>query len=248
MSCEDHGHDHGHGGHHDHSHAAPIPTNPSQSLVSKIDLPHVNLLNLANHPDDLPKLFKLRDERFKLKPVILSDCDSQFIINIPFLNGTVKLFSIILRTNGDNYCPKTIKLWKNDRNIDFENAANKKPTFTITHPHVGFCGYDEEVPEELEREEDFVEHHVPRHIFSGVQQLTMFIENKHTPASGQDGSASDTEDDDDDIIKLHYLELRGEFTELAKDPVITMYELAANPADHKNLTMAKDTAGYSLGS
>lgn len=240
MSCEDehyHGHGdedgHGHGHNHGHSHTAPMATNESQSLQSKIDTSQVTALNIANTPEEVGKLFKKSLEKYQLKPVIKSDCDAQMIINIPFLNGSVKLFSVILRTNGDKYCPKTIKLWKNDRSIDFDNVNDKKPTYSIGHPHVGvrYNDGDEELPEVLEQDDEFIEHYVPRHIFTGVQQLTLFIE--------------DIYDEEEDESHVHYIELRGEFTELTKDPVITIYELAANPADHKNMA-AEESANYSL--
>lgn len=250
MSCEDehyhshthgqddgddhrgHSHSHGHG--HGHSHTAPIPTNEAQSLQSKIDTAHVTALNLQNPQDEWGKLFKPSLEKYELKPVIKSDCDSQVIINIPFINSHVKLFLIILRTNGDKYCPKVIKLWKNDKTIDFDNVESKKPTYVINHPQIGvnYNDGDDEMPEVLEKDDDFVEHYLPRHIFTGVQQLTVFIESIH--------------DEDEDESHLHYIELRGESTDLTRDPVISIYELAANPADHKNLTV-DEMSKFSLG-
>lgn len=256
MSCEDqhlgnhHNHNHGHShshshshghddndGHdgHEHTHIAPVPTNESQSLYTKIDTFHVTALNLANHQDDLKQLFKDAEHKYELKPVIKSDCDPQFIINIPFLNSSVKLYSIILRTNGDKYCPKTIKLWKNDKTIDFDNVETKQPHFKIEHPRVGVMYNDDDedvMPNTLENDSEFVEHFLPRSVFTGVQQLTIFIE--------------DIWDEDEEECHLHYVDLRGEFTELTKDPVITIYELAPNPADHKNLT-ATEATNFFLG-
>lgn len=236
MNCENehyHGHNHGEGhedadNHQGHSHTAPVPTNASQSLLSKIDTFHVNALNLSNPPDELQKLFKFPDNKYQLKPIVKSDCDSQLIINIPFLNGSVKLYSIILRTNGDKYCPRTIKFWKNE-SIDFDNATVKKPLYKVDHPQVG-CMLNEgedEFPESLSNEDEFVEHFLPRHSFTGVQQLTVFIEDIYG---------------DEDECHLHYIELRGEFTELTRDPVITLYELAANPADHQKV----EATSYSM--
>ncbi|GEQ68060.1 hypothetical protein JCM33374_g1726 [Metschnikowia sp. JCM 33374] len=241
MSCENehfhgHGHSHSHGGHDDghDDHIPPEPTFSSQSLNSKINSFQVTALNLANPPEQLAELFKPAALRFQLKPVIKSDADEQLIIHIPFLNGSVKLHSIILRTNGDKYCPRTIRLWKNNRNIDFDSVNGTKPTFTLTHPHVGVSynddeDEDEEMPDTLESTADFVEHHVPRHVFTGVHTLTMFVEDIYG---------------DEEECHFHSIELRGEFTELTRDPVITIYESAANPADHKRVEEAMAQMKY----
>lgn len=234
MSCE-HEHTHGHGGHDEHgghgendghSHVAPVPTSASQSLLSKVDIPHVRALNMANPPEEVQKLFKTQNDKYRLKPVVRSDCDAQLILHIPFVNSSVKLHSLILRTNGDKYCPKTIKLWKNDKAIDFDNCTLKRPTWTLKHPLVGVA-YNDDVPEILESDDSFVEHYLPRHLFTGVQHLTVFVEDIH--------------DDSEDESHLHYVELRGEASELLKDPVITLYELAPNPADHKRLAFGNSS-------
>lgn len=117
-------------------------------------------------------------------------------------------------------------MWKNE-SIDFDNAGDKKPLYKVDHPQVGCMYNDEEVPETLENDDEFVEHFLPRHAFTGVQQLTIFIEDIHG---------------DEDECHLHYIELRGEFTELTRDPVITLYELAANPADHQKV----EATSYSM--
>ncbi|CCG21501.1 hypothetical protein CORT_0A11160 [Candida orthopsilosis Co 90-125] len=239
MSCEDE-HHHSHGSHgnnnhdHDHSHVAPIPTSSSQTLNSKIDTFKVSALNMANAPGELAKVFKTPDKKYEIRPVIKSDCDEQLIINIPFLNGSAKLYSLILRTNGNSYCPKTIKLFKNDKMIDFDNVELKKPVQTITHPRVGVADDVDETEVIVESDNDFVEHFLQRHKFTGVQQLTVFI--------------SDIYDESEDQCRIHSIELRGEFTELNKDPVITIYESAANPADHKNLTAAEHQNNIQFGS
>ncbi|QWW25581.1 hypothetical protein CA7LBN_004468 [Candidozyma auris] len=224
MNCENehfHGHSHSHGDGNGDDHVPPTPTSLASSLNSKIDLPHVTALNMENRQEDLQKVFKSENNRYSLKPIIKSDADEQLILHIPFLNGSVKLHSLILRTNGDKFCPKTVKLWKNNRSIDFDNVESTKPNHTVQHPNVGvnFNDDEEEVPETLESDADFVEHHLPRHVFTGVQHLTLFFQDMY-------GS-------DEEQVHLHSIELRGEFSELKKDPVITIYEAAPNPADHK---------------
>lgn len=232
MSCENEhfhlhgGHSHDHGdGHDDGDHIAPVPTSIAQLLNSKINLPHVTALNIQNERDDLEKIFKNAQNRYLLKPIIKSDADEQIILHIPFLNGSVKLHLVIIRTNGDKYCPRTIELWKNNQGIDFDSVEQFKPNFKLTQPHVGVAYNDddeseEEVPDILESDADFVEHHLPRHIFTGVQHLTMFFKDIYG---------------DEEESHFHSIELRGEFTELTKDPVITIYEASANPADHKKV-------------
>lgn len=233
-----HSHSHSHGDNHDHghshgggSHEAPSETYSSQLLNSKIDTSQVVCLNLQNSPDEISKLFKDSSLRYQLKPVIKSDADEQLILHIPFLNGSVKLHSVILRTNGTVYCPKTIKFFKNSRDIDFDNVNDTRPAFEVTHPEVGVAYEDDDelMPEELVTESDFVEHYLPKHTFSGVRCLTIFIEDIYG---------------DEEESHLHSIELRGEFTELTRDPVITLYELAPNPADHKVLEEAKYRVDY----
>lgn len=223
-SCEhEHHHSgHGHDGHDDHhlSHVAPIPTNESQSLRQYIDVFKLTGLNIAQPNDKIQKVFKDGDNKYQVSDYIESDADAQFILNIPF-TGNVKLYSIILRTNGEAAnCPKTIKLFKNKTNLDFDNINDTKPTYKIEQPQVGHLG-DENVDDV--DESSFVEHYLPRNLFQSTTQLSLFVENNW-------------EDDEDELTKVYYIEIRGMFTSpLSKDPVITLYESAANPADHKNL-------------
>lgn len=232
MSCEhSHGHSHSHGGGDDDSHIPAVTTYTSQSLISRIDTSKVTALNVVNRQEEVAKLFKNSETRYEVKPVIKSDADEQIILHIPFTNSSIKLYSFILRSNGDLYCPKSIKLYKNDQTIDFDNVDQKKPTFTITHPHSGVMyNDDDDLPAQI-NDEDFVEHQLPRHKFAGLQHLTIFI---------------DTIYGREEVTKLHSIELRGEFIELNKDPVISLYESAANPADHKLVQGLGQSSGYSI--
>lgn len=235
-SCENEHHHHaGHGDHgddnHDHSHVAPIPTSEAQSLRQFIDVYKLTGLNIAQPNDKLQKVFKDQDSKYQVSDYIESDADAQFILNIPF-TGNVKLYSIILRTNGaPENCPKTIKLFKNKTNLDFDNVNDTKPTYKFEQPQIGHLG--EENGDDLD-DSTFVEHYLPRNLFQSTTQLSLFIENNW-------------EDDEDELTKVYYIELRGLFTSpLSKDPIITLYESAANPADHKNLLAdeVRNQAGF----
>jgi hypothetical protein len=56
--------------------------------------------------------------------------------------------------------------------------------------------------------------------FGSVRNLTIYFPNNFGNPTTQ----------------LYYVGLRGEFTEISKDPVITLYEAAPNPTDHVNIT------------
>ncbi|CDK28731.1 unnamed protein product [Kuraishia capsulata CBS 1993] len=215
------GHSHSHG----HSHGPPpIPTNSSQSINDRVSLSKLAGLNMANPPSDLQALFKTRETKNSLRPAIRSDADNQLILKVPF-DGIVKLYSIILRTNGQpDHCPSTIKLFKNNDALDFDTIGSVHPTSTLSHPLVGHLedlsaiSRDDELVDETE--DQFVEHYLPRNQFNGTTSLTLFFEDTHSH-------------DEDEPVIIYSVELRGEFAELTRDPVITLYESAANPADHK---------------
>lgn len=235
MSCEgehlnsysnnNNGHSHLHGDEL-HSHFAPIPTFESQSLLPVIDCGSIQALNVSNPALEIGSLFRPAADRALILPAVLSDCDSQIILHIPFSNALVKLFSMIIRSNGQSFCPKTIKIYKNDPTIDFDNVISKNPALVLTHPHVGVMYDDlhnEATPKLIESPETFIEHFLPRHMFTGLQHVTLFIQDTYL----------DNEGEDRNMLRLHYIEMRGEFMPLSKNPVISVYELAANPADHK---------------
>jgi hypothetical protein len=52
-----------------------------------------------------------------------------------------------------------------------------------------------------------------------VRNLTLFF-----PENGSG--------DEDSVTTIRYIGLKGEWEEVKRDPIITIYELAANPADH----------------
>lgn len=217
MSYEDghhsHGHSHSHGSGDDH--IPPTPTSAVQNLREYVDFDRLTALNSQQTNEELQFVFRAPNDRFSVHGVIESDSDSQLILNIPF-TGNVKLYSLILRTHSDPaHCPRTVKLFKNNRSLDFDNVSDTKPQLQVDQPLVG-------VQEANNDEETFVEHHLPRSQFQSTHHLTIFFENNW--------------EDDDETIKVFYIELRGVYTSaLSKDPVIALYESAANPSDHKNM-------------
>ena len=227
--CEDDHHNHQHG----HEHIAPIPTNANQSLYQYLDTSNIRCLNVEprGRVDKLYKAFvKTQDNKYNCLSYLQSDSDDQMIVHVP-LTANCKIYSIILRTNGNDpdnelNSPKTIKLFKNfTKNVDFDTLNDSKEDIKLTHPEN--VGINVDGSTTLNEDDNtFVEHYLPRHLFQNCSALTIYIENNW---SG----------DEDELSRLFYLEIRGEFTgTLVSDnivPLMTVYESAPNPVDHNKL-------------
>lgn len=218
MSCN-HSHGHSHGDGHP---PPPIPTNPSQSLNSFISTSQLNALNLNNETSLLPLLFKSYEQRYSVNPIFTADDD--LIIHIPF-TSPVKIYSVILRTA--NGAAKNIAFYKNQPGLDFESVGSLKATYKAEHPHVGLDkGQVDQLAannvDSFEDDDTFVEHHLPRRLFSGVETFTLYFKDLW-------------DDYDDDEVVLFSIEIRGEWTGLKRDPVVAIYEASAQLGDHKKV-------------
>lgn len=201
-----HGHQHCH---HEHEEVGPPDTNESQTLWPYIDHDRVRALNEI---EDGSAARVLREWQYRLatSPFLESDVDEELLITIPF-TGLVKLHSILLRSFGDDHNPKTLRVFKKGDDLDFGTAADAKPTATFTFP--------EEVGINTSEMDGIVEFAVNRAHFANITSLTL-----HIPTNW--GA---------ETTRILYIGLRGEWTELRSAPVVTQYEAAANPADHKKL-------------
>lgn len=219
MSCEEEAHEHHHGHDHNHEHGAPpIPTTESQSLYAHILTNDIAAFNVSNPSDQLKHVVKDHQHKYSTTPLFTSDADCQLILKIPF-EGSVKVYSVILRTSSvPDHCPRKVKFYT--RELDFDSIEGARPTYEVEHPEVGIDD-SQPVGDELVEETSFVEHYLPRHQFAGVTVLTIFVENNWG--------------DEDEPTHLYSVEVRGEFQGLRKNPVVTIYESAANPADHKTV-------------
>lgn len=76
---------------------------------------------------------------------------------------------------------------------------------------------------------------VKRALFNNTGSLTIFIAENHS-------------DGEEDVTSISYLGFKGDFMGLKKAPVVTLYEAAPNPADHKNLVPGAEFGGsFGLG-
>lgn len=61
---------------------------------------------------------------------------------------------------------------------------------------------------------------VKRALFNSVRHLTLFFESNHG-------------DGDEDVTRVGFVALKGDWLKLIREPVEVMYESAARPTDHK---------------
>lgn len=106
-----------------------------------------------------------------------------------------------------------------------------KAVTTFNHPE-GF-GVDPEVASSSQtrgslEDDGIAEYAVSRAAFSNITSITLYIPANHG----------------EETTKILYIGLRGEWTKLNRNPVITSYEAAANPKDHKNLVPGEERVGW----
>ncbi|KAH7030417.1 galactose-binding domain-like protein [Linnemannia elongata] len=209
QHCHDEAHAHGHGhshghGHDDHDH--DHDESPDSGLV------HESLYQRIDH-DNVTCLNEAEPNsgRSVLKPWHEKMDDTKFVESdadeqLIFripFTGLVKLKSITLRNDSGETAPRKMKAFINKDDLDFDNAESTVPT------------------QEWDLVEDthgqVAEYSTRVAKFASIRSLTLFF----------------SENFGGDTTKISFIGLKGEFSELKRDPIITVYELQANPADHK---------------
>ncbi|KAL2913984.1 hypothetical protein HK105_206422 [Polyrhizophydium stewartii] len=211
MQCADEAHDHGHddhhhhhgGGGHDHGHDHDGPDRGAEFTLYT-QIAFDSVRCLNEAVDGSARtVFKPWDQRFDQTKVLASDADEQLIVFIPF-TGSVKLKSIAVLGFNDLSAPSKMKAFINREDIDFDSVESTG------------CQQEWELVESTPRGV-IPEYPTRMARFSNVRNLTLFFPSNFG----------------DDVTQILYIGLKGEWTALNRDPIITVYELAANPADHK---------------
>lgn len=216
------GHGHGHGGHdHDHDHADDVTPALQFSLYQHVDFGQIVTLNEARPGAGRAVVQKTWDQRLDDEPELASDVDEQLLMHVPF-TGQVKLHAILLRTSASDAAPRTLHVFQNRENIDFQAAEEEAEAGHATQTF------------ELARTSDIQEYPVKRALFGQVRRLTLFF-----PDNFGDG--------DEDVTRLSYLGFRGEWMQLGRAPVNILYEAAANPADHALKGTSVNQMGSNIG-
>ncbi|KAK3943511.1 PITH domain-containing protein [Diplogelasinospora grovesii] len=230
-ACHDE-HTHSHGGDgHDHDHSDDITPALQDSLYRHIEFDKITALNEATYGSGKAICKKTWQERMNPEPELVSDCDEQLIVNIPF-TGQVKLHSILLRSSDSPSAPKTLKVIINREDVDFSVAEEASGTQTF----------------ELSRTSEIQELPVKRARFNAVRRLALFFPDNFGSSGDRNSDESDSGNDgDEEVTRLSYLGFKGEWSQLGRAPVSILYEAAANPADHKVKGVGANAMGHGVG-
>ncbi|KAK6197722.1 kinetochore-associated Ndc80 complex subunit spc25 [Pestalotiopsis sp. IQ-011] len=217
--CHDeHTHSHGGDGHdHEHDHSDDITPALQHSLYEHIDFDKVETLNEAAAGSGKAIVRKSWAERLQEEPELESDADEQIIMSVPF-TGQVKLHSILLRSSPADCAPRTLKVFVNRTDLDFDTASELQPAQEF----------------ELSQTSEVQELPVKRALFGKVQRLSLFLEDNFGGG-------------DEDVTRLSYLGFRGEWMQLGRAPLNITYEAAPNPSDHKLKGTNVNAMGSGIG-
>ncbi|KAI1173185.1 PITH domain-containing protein [Nemania sp. FL0916] len=212
------GGDDGHGHHnHEHDHSDDITPALQHNLYQHIRFDDIVTMNEAEFHSGRDIVKKTWTERLDPTPELASDTDEQILMNVPF-TGQVKLHSILLRSSQSNSAPRTLRVFINRNDLDFESADDLAPVQEF----------------ELSQTSEVQELPVKRALFGKVQRLTLFfVDNFGSPARQDSDSDEDSDEDSEmEVSRLTYLGFKGEWMQLGRAPAQILYESAPNPNDH----------------
>lgn len=124
--------------------------------------------------------------------------------------GQVKLHSILIHPTSSPHSPSIVHVYANREDLDFSAAADAKPTQTLEIP----------LQPPSATAQDVIELPVKRALFNNVRNVALFFPENHSGG-------------EEDVTRISYLGLKGDWTKVNREPVMVTYELAPNPADHK---------------
>lgn len=196
--CDGHAHDHSHG------------DELGLSLYPQINFPEVFCLNeeVANAGKGVLKTHELRKTEY---PSLTSpEDDAELLLHVPFTEA-VTIQSISIRSIGgslESSPPRTVKLFVDRENIDFDAARELPPQATL----------------DLLPPDHFVEGSLdyplrPAGRFQNISSVTLFFVDNYTQ-------------DEESCTEVTFVGFKGKGTRVKRLAVDTVYESSANLADH----------------
>ena len=175
-----------------------------------MDLPHVTCLN-EEEPNAGRAVLKLHEDRLTATPLLTSpEGDPELLLFIPFTEAvTIQWISIRSVGSEGTAHPKTIKLFANREDLDFETARELPPQMTL----------------ELAPADHFMEGSVdypcrPAGRFQNVSSLTIFVVDNY--------------DEEGELpTEITYVGLKGRGTKVKRQVVEAVYESRGMMKDHK---------------
>lgn len=217
MNCSGHSHDHEHG---DSDEALA-------SLREYVDLPRVYCLNEATTNSGRAVL-KSHADRFQATPHLLStedpDDEPELLLHVPFTEAVaIKTLSVQGapgRSNGglgdiDTSAPKTVKVFANRTDVDFDTARDMEPTTTLTL-----------LPPEHGADYGTIDYPLrPAGRFQSVSSITLYFGDNYARQEDPDGDAVQTE--------ISYVGFKGKGLNVKRQAVECVYESRGMKKDHK---------------
>eukprot|EP00540_Astrosyne_radiata_P011369 CAMPEP_0116852086 /NCGR_PEP_ID=MMETSP0418-20121206/17097_1 /TAXON_ID=1158023 /ORGANISM="Astrosyne radiata, Strain 13vi08-1A" /LENGTH=213 /DNA_ID=CAMNT_0004484209 /DNA_START=104 /DNA_END=745 /DNA_ORIENTATION=+ len=191
---------------HDHEHADEV----GLSLRPQMDLPRVTCLN-EEVENAGRAVLKIHEDRLTTTPSLTSpEGDPELLLHIPFTES-VSIQSISVRsiTTEETSPPKTIKLFTNREDLDFDMVRELPSHMTL----------------ELLPPHHFAEGSIdypcrPAGRFQNVSSVTIFVQDNY--------------DEDGELpTEITFVGLKGKGTKMVRKAVETVYETQGMASDHK---------------
>ena len=235
MPCEGHSHD--------HEHAEPDDTNASlgASLRPQIDFPSVQCLN-ESQPNSGREILKYYEDRMTSTPVLTSqddpDEDPELLLIVPFTEPVgMKSLSVLsyadapnATRNNDTSAPRTVRIYVNRPNLDFETVRDLEPTATLTLVPPAHQWDEEHSPEG-----GTIDYPLrPQGRFQNVSEIALYFCDNYAMPEGAGGS-NDMDDTDEDRVptEISYVGFKGKGTNFKRKAVEAVYETRGMKKDHK---------------
>lgn len=231
---------------HDHEHAEPDDTNASlgASLRPQIDFPGVQCLN-ESRPNSGRDILKLYEDRLSTHPSLTSqedpDEDPELLLIVPFSEAvTMKSLSVFSHADAPNRTtaamttsgPRTLRIYVNRPNLDFETVRDLQPTATVTLvPPSHQFSPEHGGPEGL----GTIDYPLrPAGRFQNVSEIALYFCDNHAMPEGSGGS-SDMDDSDEDRLstEITYVGFKGKGTNMRRKAVEAVYETQGMKKDHR---------------
>lgn len=234
MPCDGHSHD---------NEVVEDDTNAAlgTSLRPSIDFPGVQCLN-ESRPNSGRDILKLYEDRRSSDPSLTSqedpDEDPELLLIVPFTEAvTMKSLSVSSHADNPNNAsatptataaPRTLRIYVNRPNLDFETVRDLEPTATISL-----------MPSSHQWSEEFeggtIDYPLrPAGRFQNVSEIALYFCDNHAMPEGAGGS-NDMDDTDEDRMptEITYVGFKGKGTNMKRKAVKAVYETQGVKKDHK---------------